>query len=362
MILFSDGCDSYGVSGDIVRKWAANIGATYQSTGGRGGGGSIQQASPAATDYIQTPTFTGSPSTAGWGVSFSIKISSRPTADQVLLMLSDGQMEFVDGSNRGNAAFEVAAATGVVAVRGWENLATTPNFSGSTDICDNLWHHVEIYAYPANSGGSYQVWIDGSNEINWTGDTITGVSPPAFTGWQAARFLGVETETWDLDDVVIWDNQTGLTGDLNAASSPIGDNKIETIRPTGAGTETDFTPSAGANWAAVDDAGQDGDTTYVESSVDGEQDTYGFGNLGSTPTTVHAVVVNVCAKNSDAGAISVEGRARRSSSAQDSAVSRLLKPNYSTHAFSFPRDPSTSSAWDETGINAAEFGLKVDNP
>ncbi|HUV56647.1 MAG TPA: hypothetical protein VMV84_05375, partial [Dehalococcoidales bacterium] len=36
-----------------------------------------------------------------------------------------------------------------------------------------------------------------------------------------------------------------------------------TIRPGSAGDETNLTPNTGANWAAVDEATSDDDTTYV---------------------------------------------------------------------------------------------------
>lgn len=35
----------------------------------------------------------------------------------------------------------------------------------------------------------------------------------------------------------------------------------ETLRPSGAGSQTELTPSAGANWENVDDVSQDGDAT-----------------------------------------------------------------------------------------------------
>lgn len=79
----------------------------------------------------------------------------------------------------------------------------------------------------------------------------------------------------------------------NTGSAPyntfLGDFRITSQVPAGAGATTQWTPSTGANWATLDENPHNGDTDYVEDSTSGHRDLYTLSTFVSTATTIFAV-------------------------------------------------------------------------
>jgi hypothetical protein len=152
---------------------------------------------------------------------------------------------------------------------------------------------------------------------------------------------------------------------LNTSGSPndfLGPRHIYTIFPSAAGDSTQFTPNTGSNFQAVDDNGHDGNTTYIQSNVENNKDLYQFGDLSGTVTDITAAAVYGIVTKTDVSAFDFIGVAKSNGDEADAAAD-LVNPSsagtYEAAAGFFLTDPDTAAAWTQSGINAAQFGLKV---
>jgi hypothetical protein len=137
----------------------------------------------------------------------------------------------------------------------------------------------------------------------------------------------------------------------------LGDVRVYSLSPTGAGSSTQFTPSSGANYTTVDELPYSA-TDYVTSGTSGNRDTYAVADIPATAGTVFAVQSNVIAKKTDAAPISLKSALRSGASvyygspvslgASDGAVTDL-----------YTADPATSTSWTISGVNALEAGFEV---
>jgi hypothetical protein len=154
------------------------------------------------------------------------------------------------------------------------------------------------------------------------------------------------------DDFYICDTSGSFNNDF------LGDARIKAVFPDGAGNYTEWTPSAGSNYQAVDENPPDDDTTYVSSSTPNQRDTYTFGASGLPSSTVKAVVVNMQARKDDGGTREIAGMAR-SSSTDGVAATQTLASSYANYQGIFETDPNTSAAWGLSAVDGAEFGHKL---
>jgi hypothetical protein len=226
-------------------------------------------------------------------------------------------------------------------------------------VCDNQWHWIEVYHKSADTGGRIKLYIDGLVEFDFTGDTVYGsVGTYGNCNLQTRIALSGSTgSTILIDDLIVWDNVAGSTGDLLVSNFPLGQCKIETLRPSASGNSAQFTASSGSNYACVNETSPNGDTNYVSTSTTGLKDSYAFTDLSATPTTIYGVMVNTYAKNNGTGTINIAGLAR-SSGVESTATAVATGAAYKTFQYNFPQDPNTSAAWTGAGVNAAEFGFK----
>lgn len=138
----------------------------------------------------------------------------------------------------------------------------------------------------------------------------------------------------------------------------IGDTKIQAIHPTGAGTTTQWTPSAGANYTCVDEIPAV-DTDWVETNTINLTDTYASSNLTGVIDNIKCVQVQ--ARSMKEGAPTplnidlVVNSAGTDYLSTDKAVQSVTyKPIY----FIWETDPATATPWLEATVNAAEIGIK----
>ena len=67
------------------------------------------------------------------------------------------------------------------------------------------------------------------------------------------------TPTWDVDDLYVLDG----TASTPANNDFLGDVRVEGLDPNAAGSNAAWTPSAGANYACVNETPPTDDTSYV---------------------------------------------------------------------------------------------------
>lgn len=148
-----------------------------------------------------------------------------------------------------------------------------------------------------------------------------------------------------------------LTGTKN--NDFLGDIRVDVLRPNGAGTYTDFTPSAGSNYQNVDETYPDDDTTYNDGASVGNQDSYALGDLSSpTGTTIHGVKSQITVRKTDAGTMQAK-LLTRAGTTDDLGDAITLSDSFTTHIKIFEDNPDDSADWEDADINGMEVGVEV---
>lgn len=262
-------------------------------------------------------------------------------------------------------------STGEVTLRaGWVFGTSTVRFPVTVTTAAiaaiNQWYSIGMTAFFAETG-FVSLWVNGLQIATWeentkvfrSGQTIerTLITGCYVAGGPSNWMTG--TSSWTsatyTDDfyVDVWD---GVGGDPIDASPP--SRRFLAVFPTGAGANTQWTPNTGANWAAVDEAPPDNETTYVKAMASDLLDTYDFGAV-TVPAdhAVRAVIPMAYARKSDAGTDSqiklavVKGSTVRSDA-------QALPTSYGYVWERWEMQPDGTTPWDETAVNAAEFGVE----
>lgn len=205
--------------------------------------------------------------------------------------------------------------------------------------------YVELGGTIDPTSGSATVRLNGINVITFSGNTKNGGTSNTI---DQLYYFGNGTY---FDDFYVC-NSTGSA----PHNSFLGDVRIKTLAPDGAGSSTQFTPSSGANYTTVDELPYSA-TDYVSSSTVGNRDTYSVADLSGTPT-IYGVQNNVIAKKTDAGTVSLKP-AIKSGTTVYYGSTQALGTTDSVISDIRPLDPNTSSSWSQASVNALESGFEV---
>jgi len=138
----------------------------------------------------------------------------------------------------------------------------------------------------------------------------------------------------------------------------LGDTKSETLRPTGAGTATGWTPSTGSNWQNVDDTAPNDDADYNSTSTAGATDTFALGDLATTPAAIYGVQACVEIRKDDAGSRSAALVLRSGGTAYVGATQSVLDA-YTVLREIWEADPATGLPWTAAAVNNLEVGYRL---
>lgn len=342
-LLFMDGFDYYSDDQivDLRGKWFAGSGAGMKSVTGRDGTGKALAMTTGTGDSV----YTGVPDLETYYIAFGFKMVSDATGDRPF---------FQTYNNR-----EITSTQMQLRIRGPEDTieavrgAVTIIAESTNTIAFDTWMYMEIFGQVANSGGRLEIRIDGTsvNWIDFTGDTNSFASLNIIT---MVRLMGA-AEDFHFDDFIIMDNTGGRLDGFQ------GDLKIETIYPDGVGNDSAWTPSAGANWAAVDDVIPDDDATYVEATAVATEDRHTFANLVSTPAVVHAVAVNLFAKRTEFGNRLIRALAFDGTTEGQGADKGPTFEEYTWHQHIFEDHPTSAAVWTGSEVDSGEFGYRIES-
>jgi hypothetical protein len=335
---FVDSFDHYATA-DLTKKWTSTLGTVEISAGnGRDGTACLRgSAAPNATRTFYVQRTLAAQATWIVGVAF------KPSNDGIehgIFTLLDGVTLHCDLRRNGDGTLKVTRN------------GTTLGTSVAT-ISAGSWYYVELKATISDAAGVAVVRLNGAEILNLSGvDTRNGGNASAnvirlgtTSAWAS---LAVQA---DFDDLYICDAQGAANSDF------LGDVRVEALLPSGAGNSAQWTPSAGANYACVDDTAPDGDTTYVASSTAGHKDTYALGDLVSTAGTIFGVQTNLVGRKDDAGSRTVRPVLRLSGTEATGATTGL-SDSYLDILDIFETAPG-GGAWDMAGVNGAEAGVEL---
>jgi hypothetical protein len=327
-LLMMDGFDA----GDMATKWVngANAGS---STGTRFGAGR------AATIVSQT-FYRRFPAASQIFVGLACSVSNLDGTIRPYVSLY--------GDSGATAHLTVAYSnTALNLYRGAPGgvlLASSPGVFTATS-----WYSLEISATIADSGGTCVVKLNGATVINFTGDTKNGGTNTTID----ALYLGANGGyAAYFDDVYVCD----ATGSA-PYNTFLGDVRIHTLSPNGAGSSTQFTPSSGANYTTVDELPYSA-TDYVASGTVGQRDMYTMADLPASTGNILAVQNNAIAKRTDATAISLKTAIKSGGNLYYGSTVNLGTAD-STLTDLYTVNPATTTAWTAADVNSLEAGFEV---
>jgi hypothetical protein len=214
------------------------------------------------------------------------------------------------------------------------------------------WYYVEVKATIDNTVGTVEVRV---NEVSKL--ALTGVDTQN-TANDSVGVVALGSVYHDLytnhDDLYILDTTGSQCNDF------LGDVRVDTIRPDGAGTHTDFTPSAGANYQNVDDSpSSDGATTYNESVDVGDKDSYALSALPSPPAgaAIYGTKTSAVMWKTDVGAKSAK-ILTISGATEHASAEIALSDSPLIYSEILELNPADSAAYEDADINSLEAGVE----
>lgn len=258
---------------------------------------------------------------------------------------TDALVRFYDSAGDPQASVVVQTNGTIRLYRG-----TTNTTLATSDLALNLntWYYLEAKINIADSGGLFEVRVNEAVWVTYSGDTkqtsVTGANRVILYGRPADNAI---------DDLYICDGTGGSNNDY------LGDCRVDTIYPNGAGTYSDFTPQgSGTNWENVDESQLDENSSYNYSNTVGHKDSFAFTNLPAITGSIFGVQACIGARKDDAGARVVRPLARIDSTDYEGG-DLYLSGSFLFFRQLWQQNPDTTAAWVQADIDDAEFGYKI---
>jgi hypothetical protein len=289
---------------------------------------------------------------ATWGIALHMKMSIMGANTFIVCALTDtGLLQLELRVN----------ADGTLSVT--RNGSALTGGTSSFSLSANVYYHLEWKSTIDPSVGATEVRVNGVTRIG----PLTGLNTRATSNSSANGFhLGCVnpvslpgTLTTDFDDVIVWDIQATDANGFADIHDFIGDCGLTWLLPTGAGTTTQFTPDTGVNYARVNEATPDGDTSYVADANIGDIDTYAMADLPVNITAVKSMAVCHFARKNDTNSRSIAAQLRSGGTNYSHATPVSLNSGYLYDFSNWGLNPNTGVAWTVADINAIESGQKV---
>lgn len=209
-----------------------------------------------------------------------------------------------------------------------------------------VWSHIEVKMI-CGAAGSAIIKVNGVTRLT-TGTFDSRKNVDAY--YAQVEWRG-NPRIW-IDDIFVCDS----TGSQN--NNFLGLKQVIALMPNAAGDSAQWTPSAGDNYACVDER-PPSDTDYVQSETVDHLDLYNMEAVSSLTGGICGVQINALAKSTVDGMpwnvkLPFKGSAQSDGDAElvwtsaGEYVSRILETN-----------PDTGNPWEISELNSAQFGLKL---
>lgn len=349
-LLFMDGAQGYNTA-QILRKWAtasASPGAVNATSGRRGGPGlrfSNWNLNLRATAPAQGSAVFANNATAIIGMA--IKVSALPAStSRCILSFQDGVTTHISILLKSDGTLEARRSTFAGTILGTTTAVLTAG----------VYAYIEVKVLISDTVGTVDIRKDGVSILALTAqDTQNGAAAQvgSFTLLDVTASQ-TETVTVDIDDIYFCNG---------AGSAPqntfLGDCRVDTTFPNGAGNLSQWTPSAGSNWQNVDEDPANDDTDYNFASVAATRDLYAFPDIVPTSGVVYGVAVNMQVRKDDAAARTFRDLIRSGGANFAGSVTNTAGATYNMFTEIHQVDPNTSAAWSIANINLAEYGIDL---
>jgi hypothetical protein len=356
-LLFMDSFDHYATA-DLQAKWTANVlGSQFVNSilaSGRRGSGCFRIApngvqSSSTITYLNKTLAPVDPTTCIIGVAFAISSATVPgTLGLPVATVRDGSTTQLTLRLNNNLTLSVlrGSPSGTL-------LGTTASAISAGSFAYLEW---KVVIHP--TAGTVDLRINGVSALSLTTQNTRNTANNSWNNITLGPPDSVGSIWGTIAGTVDWDDLYVLDGSGSAPLNGfLGDVRVDARYPTAAGATTAWTPSTGANWAAVDDAAPNADTDYTASSTVGQTDTFTTQDAPVVGATIYGVQHCLNLKKMDAGVCAVAPVVRHSG--VDYPGADLVPSTAYVYGLQIAAvNPGTGVAWTEAGFNAAEFGYK----
>lgn len=340
-LLFMEGFDHVNDRATLLRKWTGyflvgddDLGTSFGRRGTRG----VRFDGTYSGLWVDLPTEP---------TEIYVGLACYPTATQNLpvlfqLMASGSSLAHISVEYNGGAGLKV-----------YRDQTTTLLGTGSINVTTGQWYYLELYAKISDTVGAIKLRVNGTLDLDLSNiDTKTG-SYTTIPRFYLGGYSGSQSRSAYYDDIYICD----ASGSTN--NNFLGDCIVDTIFPDGTGDSSQWSPSSGVNYAAVDEAlTTTGNTDYVSSSTNGHRDLYTFSDIAQrASSTVYGIQTNVFARLATAGETDTVAASAKLSGTTVDATAQSLTDTLTYKRFIRETDP-TGTAWTQTSINDTQFGIK----
>lgn len=331
-IIWVDGFDSYSstITAGVANRYTLSGSANTYVTGRNSQGKAIEMGAASAGTAEFSPS-----ALSAMAAGFAMKLSALPGSTQQFFRLrASGTQELGVG----------VKSDGSIVVG-------TTDFSGgllgtsAAGVLGTSYAYIEIEVTRNASTGSVTVYVNGTSVL-----ALTNVNTGS-TNYNQVALQGNTSITIDFDDYYV----TNSAARLSASSAQLP--TVWTLRPSADTATADWTPDSGTNhFDRVNETAWDGDTTYNASTSPTDNDLYDMDNLPSSPASIKAV--HYLAISKGVGGASLVGPTLKSGATTVAAVGSGGNTSYTMDHAILETDPNTSAAWTESGVNAAQGGIR----
>ena len=357
-LIASDGFDMYngvGTSTGLQARWLfQNCGfnsdpGSFSFIAGRFGGQAMQITSPNFAVRMLLGVPGGAVTQLTVGMALLNESSNGVFAGGGFLVFMSGGIPVFSVAINSTLGFTINSVSGWDGNFGNLNVTAALGSSSQTLLSQiGNWQYLEVSSQAGVSGtGTISVYLQGVQVLTLTGlslsasfDTIVLMTGANYTP------RGQYDGTYVVDDLYLANTVT-----------PLGPVRVSTLRPSGAGASTQWTPVSGANWTQVSETLVDGNVSYVFSNTVGNSDLYTVNPLPVTPPTILGVSVVTFAETTDANPRSIYAQIRSglgSTVYTGSAIT--LSGGYFRYDRLLTLDPYSGVAWTATGVNNSQIG------
>ena len=259
------------------------------------------------------------------------------------------------GRNGATEAFNlVRNTTGTISLRA--GTSTTALATSAAVLTSNSnFYYVEVeFNYPGSGNPTVNVRVNGTVVLTYTGSLNSVVSLNRCV--YGFSFSTVQVApAFTVDDIYILDT----LGAVNNAF--LGDVRVELLTPAATDFNDGFTPTGAAtNHEAVDEALQDGDTTYAFGTAVGQDIDFTIAPLTNVPSAIFAVAVQSIGKKTDVGVRSTTTRLKSAAATATGTAHTLSDSAYTASPFQIVEtDPDGGIAWTRAKVEAAKIGVEI---
>lgn len=214
------------------------------------------------------------------------------------------------------------------------------------------WQYLEFKVTLDPAAGAYEFRIDEATKFSDSGvntSSNTQATQIAHGGPRPAQ------GNFKWDDLLLIDTQAGITG--NEATDFLGDVFLERRAPDANDTNNWTGSAAVDHFTLLDEDGEDGDTSYIESRTAAQQELNNYEDAAGTNVII-GVLARPVVRKTDAGSRQYKLLAESNATVLKSEA-YYPGTEYQRQSYVWETDPDTGTQWTIAGFNAATFGIEM---